>query len=414
MEPSDATTQLMATGDAGEYDDPVRRLRDLVMMRYDRQLLSAVYDGDLFLYDSLTMSRIDVSAGRLRYEADPDAYVQAAHARVMDATQGMVTPADLEQARNMLAQKFARLDHLSWAMVILSDGAPSPGEARYRLILDVTRWLQGLGFPFRHRNGLPASEPKGESVSGVDVRESQYLAVADVRAAALAAHYWPAGAGVTATDVHACPEKFSLYWLNTKLDEDATFAEQALAVLRRMSERRPKVLRDTTTKASAASALVNEWLVNRDLPCYRRGRAIDDFAAETVEPATSDLSEAIEILEESIELYRDDVVRLLQREGIRVPTYLHRDEPLENGDESVSNHETVEQRQRRRLARFRELGGDMKKVGGGQWLRTGTRGALAALAREEKSAGFARHDASDVRKELEKAAEAENREQIGS
>ncbi len=304
MEPHEAQAQLLAAGDTGEYTNVVIRLRDLIMGRYERLLLNAVYDGELDLYDTLTYTKVDVRAARLLYEANPVAYVQAAQEPDIDSTQD--------------------------------------------------------------------------------------------------------------TDAKACPEKFTLFWLNTKLDEDATFARQALAVLTRMNERRPKVLRETITKASAASALVNEWLVNRDLPCYRRGRAIDDFAAEIVEPETSDLSEAIEILEDSIELHRDDLVRLLQREGIRVPAYLHRDEALGNGSESASNAETVEQRQRRRLARFRELGGDIKKVGGGQWQRTGTHGALAALAREEKSAGFARHDASDVRKELEKAAEAENREQIGS
>ncbi|CAE6939019.1 hypothetical protein R69608_05130 [Paraburkholderia nemoris] len=76
--------------------------------------------------------------------------------------------------------------------------------------------------------------------------------------------------------------------------------------------------------------------------------------------------------------------------------------------------EAPEQRQRRRLSRFRNLGGEIRKAGGGQWNLTGTRGALAALAREERDAGRARHDASDVRKELVKAAEAEYREQIGS
>lgn len=76
--------------------------------------------------------------------------------------------------------------------------------------------------------------------------------------------------------------------------------------------------------------------------------------------------------------------------------------------------ENPEQRQRRRLSRFRKLGGDIRKAGGGQWQLTGTRGALAELAREEKNEGRARHDASDVKRELVKAAEAEYREQIGS
>ncbi|MEZ0192164.1 hypothetical protein AB9X41_23520 [Ralstonia solanacearum] len=127
--------------------------------------------------------------------------------------------------------------------------------------------------------------------------------------------------------VDGCPETFSLYWLNQRLDEDAVFAEQAAIVLQQRNERRPKVLQDTTTRASAASALVNEWLVNRDLPCYRRGRPIDDFAAEIVEPIYRSISEAMDILEDSIDLYRDDVVRLLQQTGMTVPPYLQTEAP---------------------------------------------------------------------------------------
>lgn len=186
-DPNDARAQLMATHDTAEPDDPVSRLRDLVMVRYDRQLLSAVFDEDLSLYDTLTMSRIDIGAARIRYDAEPEAYLQAAQARLIDTAQGMVTAADIERARNTLERKFARLDHLTWALVILAANAPSPGEDRYRQVLSMTRWLQALGLPFRHSNGLPASQPKGVPVAGMDVREYQYLAVADVRTAAIEA-----------------------------------------------------------------------------------------------------------------------------------------------------------------------------------------------------------------------------------
>ncbi|MCA7958048.1 hypothetical protein LGM14_11090 [Burkholderia multivorans] len=122
---------------------------------------------------------------------------RAAQARLMDTAQGAVTAADIEQARNTLAQKFARLDHLAWAMVILTADAPPSGEDRDRQMLSATRWLQSLGLPFRHGNGLPASQPKGVPVAGMDVREYQYLAVADVRTAAIAAHCWPIEEQVT-------------------------------------------------------------------------------------------------------------------------------------------------------------------------------------------------------------------------
>ncbi|CAE6863946.1 hypothetical protein R69608_00355 [Paraburkholderia nemoris] len=75
MDPGDAREQLLAERDTAGPSDPVAYLRDLVMERYDRQLLGAVYDGDLDLRNSLTFTKIDVTAGRLRYEAQPESYM---------------------------------------------------------------------------------------------------------------------------------------------------------------------------------------------------------------------------------------------------------------------------------------------------------------------------------------------------
>ncbi|KVC94875.1 hypothetical protein WI77_10285 [Burkholderia ubonensis] len=72
MEPHEAQAQLLTAGDTGEYPSPVSRLRDLIMGRYERLLLNAVYDGDLNLYDTLTYTKIDVSAGRRRYEVQSE------------------------------------------------------------------------------------------------------------------------------------------------------------------------------------------------------------------------------------------------------------------------------------------------------------------------------------------------------
>ncbi|WP_143296760.1 hypothetical protein [Burkholderia pseudomallei] len=135
-------------------------------------------------------------------------------------------------------------------------------------------------------------------------------------------------AGATA-DMNPCPDDFTLYWLNRKIDEDASFAEQAMLALQRRNVQRPNVLHDTTTLASAASALVNEWLVNRELPCYMRGRPVDDVAALTLEPGSCSLSDTMDILEDSIRLRRDDVVGLLEREGMSVPHFLRCENPLE-------------------------------------------------------------------------------------
>lgn len=104
---------------------------------------------------------------------------------------GEISTGDQEDARAILGQRFERLDRIAWAMVILASGSPATGEARYRQILGVTRWLESLGLQYRTVNSLPTSQPKGVSVAGMDMREYQYLAVVDVRAAAIEAHCWP-------------------------------------------------------------------------------------------------------------------------------------------------------------------------------------------------------------------------------
>lgn len=124
-----------------------------------------------------------------------------------------------------------------------------------------------------------------------------------------------------------CPDRFTLYWLNKNLDEDSGFAAEALNVLRRQSMQQPAVLQETTTLASAASTLVNEWLVNRDMPCYMRGRRVDDVAALVLEQGNCDASDTVDILEGSIQLYRDDLVSLLEREGMSVPHFLRSEHP---------------------------------------------------------------------------------------
>ncbi|MFC5427215.1 hypothetical protein ACFPTO_00060 [Paraburkholderia denitrificans] len=88
--------------------------------------------------------------------------------------------------------------------------------------------------------------------------------------------------------------------------------------------------------------------------------------------------------------------------------------PAGSAESATAPGETPEQRQKRRLARFRKLGGDLERAGGDQWRLTGMRGALAALSREEKVAGRARHDVRDVKRELVKAAESDMRDQNGS
>jgi len=71
---------------------------------------------------------------------------------------------------------------------------------------------------------------------------------------------------------------------------------------------------------------------------------------------------------------------------------------------SSAASESPDQRRKRRLERFRELGAAMREAGTG-WRVKGTRGALASLVREEKQAGRPMSDKTNVRDDLIRATE---------
>ncbi|MBU9443823.1 hypothetical protein KTE62_19110 [Burkholderia multivorans] len=404
MEPSDAALQLMAAGETENYADPVRRLRDLVMVRYDRQLLSAVYDGDLNLYDTLTLSKIDVSGGRLRYSKQPESYAHAVLARAIDLSHRAVTANDQGAARATLAQQFARLDHLAWALVILAPDTPTVAETRYRQILGVTEWLYSLGLPFRHGNGLPAGRHKGVPVSGDDVRERQYLAVSDVRAAAVRDGFWPK-ALVQDEPAVQMQDRVLISDLASELATTAADANPELWV----SGDNDELARDI---AINLNQLRNEWStvpsVLYHIATMLEGREIAARSVANNWPQTS--SEGPIEHPSEYWLSAEDANKVRARLSLTSHSLTISDAL----PDTASGSEMPEQRQARRLARFRELGGDLEKVGGGQWRLTGRRGTLAALSREEKRDGRARHDERDVRNELAKAADAELREKSGS
>jgi hypothetical protein len=121
-----------------------------------------------------------------------------------------------------------------------------------------------------------------------------------------------------------CPEKFTLYWLRQKMlnDEDRSFYQKALVKLEQLEEQQPKKFRSTHTTASSGTALVNHWLVNRDLVAYERGKPIEDFAALRFEPKECSIGDAMELLQASIDIKRDELVDLITREGLTVPKFL--------------------------------------------------------------------------------------------
>lgn len=79
----------------------------------------------------------------------------------------------------------------------------------------------------------------------------------------------------------------------------------------------------------------------------------------------------------------------------------------------AAGSESPQQRRERRLARLRELGGDLRQAGTG-WQTWGKRGALAALVREEAAAGRPMADRKDVRSDLIAALGDQLGEQLGS
>jgi hypothetical protein len=128
--------------------------------------------------------------------------------------------------------------------------------------------------------------------------------------------------GVSDESKGGCAEKFTLYWLEQKLLDEPHFAEEALQKLTEIEQQQPEKFRSTYTTASSASALINHWLVNRDLTAYERGKPVEDFAALWVEPIECTLGEAIDLLQASIEILRSDLVSLIEREGMTAPNFL--------------------------------------------------------------------------------------------
>lgn len=76
MDPQKAQEELLAAGVTGHDGDPVGRLRERIAVSQERQLLNAVYDGKLTIYERTDYAPIDVTASRLRYKAQPESYIQ--------------------------------------------------------------------------------------------------------------------------------------------------------------------------------------------------------------------------------------------------------------------------------------------------------------------------------------------------
>lgn len=121
---------------------------------------------------------------------------------------------------------------------------------------------------------------------------------------------------------HACPEKFTLHWLEQKLfyDIDPSFALQAFAKLEQLDEQQPEKFRSTRSPASSATALINHWLAHRDLLATTFGRPVEDTCALTFSDCS--IGDGIDMIDGELWIRRDELVALIQREGLTVPKFL--------------------------------------------------------------------------------------------
>lgn len=111
---------------------------------------------------------------------------------------------------------------------------------------------------------------------------------------------------------------FPYSYIEKALEEDAQFPVEALGELERIQSKHK--LKSTYSTASSASALLNHWLVNRELKCFERGRVVEDVTEATVN---------LECLEDSMAAIEDgwlisiaELMRLIQSKGMTFPMAL--------------------------------------------------------------------------------------------
>ena len=95
----------------------------------------------------------------------------------------------INQATEILLQKFAKPTDIAWAWEMLGRREYKNDEEKYKAILCLTRFIEGLNLPTRCANGLPSLQLKGVPVAGEDIRESQYVLVDAVKRLAIESEY---------------------------------------------------------------------------------------------------------------------------------------------------------------------------------------------------------------------------------
>jgi len=127
------------------------------------------------------------------------------------------------------------------------------------------------------------------------------------------------------------PAFVSVWDLSQLLDDDPTFAAEALALLSRDHVDK----KSTYTVASSASALLNVWLQRGELKCYDERRQVGtDFDAILCPDGDGDYTDAQEIVERAWLVSRTDFALLVESYRMTMPAALVRN-PQEHNDSTL-------------------------------------------------------------------------------
>ena len=108
--------------------------------------------------------------------------------------------------------------------------------------------------------------------------------------------------------------RVSYFWLQQQLEIDLTFATEAINVLKHVNPS------STYTTASSASALLNHWVVERELKVYQRGKPVDDVAAVILyADEDRDYTPAMNAVEQGWRIDREEFAAILARYEMTVP-----------------------------------------------------------------------------------------------
>jgi hypothetical protein len=124
------------------------------------------------------------------------------------------------------------------------------------------------------------------------------------------------------TDFWNRQRRISYFWLREELEADNTFVDESLKLLRHLNPG------STYTRATSASALLEYWVVERELTVFERGNPVTDVAAVVLYPdEKGDTTAADNTVEQGWRIDHAEFLALLARYRVTVPSFLNCDAP---------------------------------------------------------------------------------------